>query len=196
MRNYAPEWARRAKASLRYLMGRLCAGISEKIARTFAQSVGVFNSFILTSDVGVCVCVRWCVHWGLSLARRQSTTDFDTDGVCGSPLFAPRSTSARIQIYFEFVELGCGMDMCSNYQGEVPVVTGITGWYQVPGSIREQCKLHDNIWLQVPGSPVTYVSYEYMNAYPLWRMAYLWECVHLFGVDDFWCLFAHVCCLQ
>ena len=97
--------------------------------------------FIFSSDVGVCVCVLVCVHWGLSLARCQSTTDFDTDGVCGSPLFPPRSTSARIQHHFEFVELGCGMSMCSNYQGEVPVVTGITGWYQVPGSIREQCQI-------------------------------------------------------
>ena len=54
--------------------------------------------------------------------------------ICVGPLFAPPSTSARVQSRFEFVKLGG--DMCSNYQGEVHAGTGITGWYQlVPRTI-------------------------------------------------------------
>ena len=49
----------------------------------------------------------------LSLARHQSTTDFDPDSACGGPLFTPPSTSARVQSRFEFVELGGGM--CSKF---------------------------------------------------------------------------------
>ena len=66
-------------------------------------------------------------------------------------MFAPPSTSARLQSRVEFVELGRGT--CSNYQGEVLGVTGITGWYQVPGTIYESTAVHmyKNIWYaQVP----------------------------------------------
>ena len=87
--------------------GHLCAGACEIIPRTFAQSVGLFNLITLTPFV----CLR--VHCPLFLAYHQSTTDFDADGVCGSPIFAPPSTSARVQSCFEFVEAGGGM--CSNY---------------------------------------------------------------------------------
>ena len=72
----------------------------------------------------------------LSLERHQRATDLDL-GVCGGPLFAPPFTSARVQIRFEFVELG--RDVFSNYQGEVPAGTGITGWYNlVPHPIYER----------------------------------------------------------
>ena len=49
--------------------------------------------------------------------------------------------------------------MSSNYQREVPGVTGITGWYQVPGTMYESTVcMYENIWhVQVPGSPVAYV---------------------------------------
>ena len=92
-----------------------------------------------------------------ALARHQSTSDFDDDGVCGGPLFALSYTSARVQSRAEFVELGRGM--YSNFQGEVPGVTGITGWYQVPGTIYESTAyMYENIWyVQVPGSLVVYV---------------------------------------
>ena len=53
-----------------------------------------------------------CVHWALSLERHQRPTDFDPGGVCGGPLAAPPSTSARVQSRFEVVELGD--DMYSN----------------------------------------------------------------------------------
>ena len=91
-----------------------------------------------------------CVNWPLSLARHQSTTDFESDGVCGSPVFAHPSTSARVQSRGEFVELGRGM--CSNCQGEVPGVTRITGWYQVPGTTYESTVyMYKCVWyVQVP----------------------------------------------
>ena len=78
-----------------------------------------------------------CVHCDLSLERDQSTTDFETDGVCRGLLFTPPSTSARVQSRVEFAELGGGIS--SIYQVVVPGATGITGWYQVSGTtyIRE-----------------------------------------------------------
>ena len=120
-------------------------------SESFRPDMGLFNKIILTSDVGV------CVHWPLCLARHQSTTGCESDGICGGPLFAPRSTSARVQSRVEFVELGGGM--CSNYQGEIPGVTGITGWYQVPDTIHESTVyMYENIWyVQVLGSPAAYV---------------------------------------
>ena len=60
MRSQTLERAQRAKASLRYLMGRLPVDTCEKLLRTFAQSVGLFLITILTFDVSVLVC--WCVH--------------------------------------------------------------------------------------------------------------------------------------
>ena len=35
--------------------------------------------------------------------------DFDRKDVCGSPLFFPPFTSARVQSHFEFVQLGGDM---------------------------------------------------------------------------------------
>ena len=92
-----------------------------------------------------------------ALARHQSITDFEKDGVCRGPLFAPPSTSVHVQSRVEFMELGRGM--CSNYQGQVLGVTGITGWYQVPGTIYESTVyMYENIWyVQVPVSIVAYV---------------------------------------
>ena len=111
--------------------GRLCAGACEKNPRTFAHSVGLFIKIILITLV--------CLHWRLSLERHQSATDFDPEGVCGGPLFAPPFISASVRNRFEFVELGGDNHMYSNYQGEVPAGTGITGWYNlVPHPIYER----------------------------------------------------------
>ena len=142
--------------------GRLCAGACEKIPRTFAHSVGLFNKIVHSSLV--CWCIRvsvcLCVNCVLSLERHQSAIDFDPGGVCGGPLCAPPFTSARVKSRFEFVEIGRGM-CCSNYQGEVPAVTEITGWYQlVPRTIYESTVyMYENIgYVQVPEfSPVQYV---------------------------------------
>ena len=72
--------------------------------------------------------------WACVFDPIRALTDYDPGGICGGPLFAPPSTSARVQSRFEFVELGG--DMCSNYRGEGPAGTGITGWYQlVPRTI-------------------------------------------------------------
>ena len=98
--------------------GRLCAGVCEKIPRTFAHRVELFIKIIHFS----LVCLF--VHSRLSLERHQSAFDFDPEGVCGGPLFSPPFTSARVQSRFDFMELGG--DMYSNYQGEVPAVTAIT----------------------------------------------------------------------
>ena len=107
--------------------GRLCAGAYEKIPRTFAQSVGLFSLIILTSDVGVCA---------LSFVPRTPPKrhDFNPDGVCGVPLFAPPSISARVQSRFEFVELGVGM--CSNYHMRHWDYRLVPDWYQlVPSTV-------------------------------------------------------------
>ena len=152
--------------------------------------MGVFNKIIIYSDV--------CVHWRLSLERHQSTIDFDPGGVCGGPLFAPPFTSARVQSRFEFVELG---NMYSNYQGEVPAVTGITGWCQlVPRTIYE--------------STVRYICARIygMYRYPRFtfrirmnicvrtlcdvRMPYLKEYMHSFGDDFLWFFALTGYCLQ
>ena len=113
---------------------RLCAGTCEKNSRTFAHSVGLSNKIALSSLVYL------CVHWRLYLERHQMTTDVHPEGICGGTLFAPPFTSARVQSRFEFVELG--RDMYSNYQGEVPAGTGITGCYQ--GGTSSYHALHMN----------------------------------------------------
>ena len=87
-------------------MGRLPAGAFEKLPRTFAQSVDLFEIVILTSDVGVYVCGRIDL---CALTRDQSTAHLDTDGVWGDPLLAPPSSSARVQSHVDLVELGGGM---------------------------------------------------------------------------------------
>ena len=71
------------------------------------------------------LCIGVSVHLALSFERHQRATDLDPGGICGGPLFAPPSTSARVQSRCEFVDLGG--DQCSNYQGEVPAGTGTTG---------------------------------------------------------------------
>ena len=63
---------------------------------------GLIYKIILTSLV--------CVQWHLYLERHQSATDFDPEGVCGRPIFAPPLTSARLESRFEFVELGSDMN--------------------------------------------------------------------------------------
>ena len=143
-----------AKASIRYVIGRLPAGACEQIPWTIRPERGhIFNSYSYFR----CWCVCKWVSIDLSPRTPPKHTDFESDGVCGGPLFARPSTSARIQSRFEFVELGGGM--CSNYQGDVPGLTGITGWYQVPGTIYDSTLyMYENIWyVQVPGSPVAYV---------------------------------------
>ena len=75
------------------------------------------------------LCVYLSIHRRLSLERHQLPTDFDPGGIYRGPLFAPPSTSARVQSRFGFVELGG--DMCSNYQGDIQAGTGITGWCQI-----------------------------------------------------------------
>ena len=58
------------------------------------------------------VCTKFMgvsVRLSLSLARDESTNDFETDRVCGGPLFAPPFSSARVQSRVELVEIGSGM---------------------------------------------------------------------------------------
>ena len=126
----------------------------------------------------VCWCVGVCAHWALSLARHQSSTDFESD-ICGGLLFAPPFTSACVQSRFEFVELGRGM--CSNYH--------MRHWdYRlVPAGATHYTRAHyicTNIWYICTGTkrftcciPIMRGTYEYMDAYPLWRTTYwyLWS---------------------
>ena len=107
--------------------GRLCPGAREKIPRTFAHSVGLFNKIVLSPHVWPCV--RVFVHWGLSLEHHQRGTDYALRDVCRGPLLCPPSTYARVQNHFEFVEFGG--DMCSNFTGEVQAGTGSSIWYQL-----------------------------------------------------------------
>ena len=92
----------------------------------------------------------------LSLDRHQNTIDFDPGDVCGGPLFAPPSNSARVQSRVEFVELGG--NMYSNYQGEGAAGTGITGWYQLVTLARTTHYIRTSMYVQVPSSAVPYVS--------------------------------------
>ena len=87
--------------------GRLRVGACEKIPRTFPDRVATIYKilFLPLSIPYVSVCVR-------------RANNFDSGGICGGPLFAPPSTSARVYDSFEFVELGG--DIPSNYHDEAP----------------------------------------------------------------------------
>ena len=81
---------------------------------------------------------------------------FDPGGICGGPLFAPPSSSARAQSRLEFAEL-LG-DMCSHYHGEIQAGTGITRWYQLVSRTIYVLRSTTIIWyVGLPGSPVAYI---------------------------------------
>ena len=69
-----------------YLMVSCAAGAREKIPRTFAHRVPLFNLIVLSSLVCVGVLVYWClglcVHRGLPLSHHQRGTDFGREGGC------------------------------------------------------------------------------------------------------------------
>ena len=89
--------------------GRLCAGACDKIPRTFAHSVGLFN--LITSHVCLSVCLSVCAL--RFVPRTPPKRHRFRPWRRGGPLFAPPTTSARVQSRFEFVEIGGGMR--SNY---------------------------------------------------------------------------------
>ena len=122
MRSQALEKAKLVNVSLRYLMGRPCAGM-RKFPQTFGHIVALCHIITLTSDVYL------YVHWGLSLERHQSATDIDPEVVRVGPLFSPPSTSARVQSRFEFVEIGG--DICSNYHTRHWDYRLVPGWNQL-----------------------------------------------------------------
>ena len=134
-----------AKASIRYVIGRLPAGACEQIPWTIRPERGhIFNSYSYFR----CWCVCKCVSIDLSPRTPPKHTDFESDGVCGGPLFAPPSTSVRVQSHFEFVELG---GMCSNYRRRHWHYRLVPGWYQlVPRTVYEST---------VPGIMYEYISY-------------------------------------
>ena len=114
------------------------------------------------------------MHWDLFLERHHSATNFNHDDVCGSPLFAPPSTSARVQSRFEFVDLVvvCALTTTG--------VTGITVWYQRGTSwynaryTRAPEYMYKYIWyVQVPEVHLQ-MACEYMNAYVPF-VTYVWR---------------------
>ena len=128
-----------------------------------------------------CVCA--CAHWGLSLARHQSTIDVDSGDVCGGPLLAPPSTSTRVQSRFEFVKLVV-VKMYSNYHRchwDYIRVHMVYRYQSLTCKIRMYqrftCRIRTNIW---------------MRTYPLWH-TYVWRSCDfdLYPVFFLWDL----CCL-
>ena len=84
--------------------GQLYACAREKIFRTFADRVGLFNFIILSSLVCVLVC-----HGRWSIDRHRKSMNFGLERGCGGPYLAAPPTSARVQNRVEFVELARGM---------------------------------------------------------------------------------------
>ena len=109
-------------------------------------------------SVWLSICL--CVHWALSLERHQRATNFDPDGVCGGPIFAPPSTSVRFQSRFELAEIGGGT--CSNYHRRH------WDYRMVPASTTHyvrQHSIHVRVYIVrtgARGSPVEYVWIQYM----------------------------------
>ena len=96
-----------------------------------------------------------CVHCDLSLERDQSTTDFETDGVCRGLLFTPPSTSARVQSRVEFADL---VVVCAlTTLGVTWDYKRVPGWYQVAGTIYESTAAYMYQYMvstRTRGSPV------------------------------------------
>ena len=119
-----------------------------------------------------------------------SATDFDPVGVRGGPLFAPPSTSPRVQSRFEVVELGHGMcSSCHRRHWDYRLVPAGTTHNILEHSIYVRVYL---VCTGTRGSLVDYVwIYECVRTLCDVRMAYLREYMHLFG-DEFWWVFALV----
>ena len=74
MMSQTSERAEQATTSIRYLMVTCVPRACEKIPRSFAESVG----FLLKKSYFPCLVCRLT----FALARDQSTTDFESVGVC------------------------------------------------------------------------------------------------------------------
>ena len=106
-----------------------------------------------------------------------SFVDFESDSVCGGPLFAPQSTSVRVQDRFEFVELGRGMSFNHHRRHWDYRLVLLTIDYT---RAQYMCK---HMWyVQVPEVHL-WNTYEYLNTYVpfvtyVWRA---WEtiCIYL-----------------
>ena len=109
--------------------GQLYTCARDKIPRTFAESVGLFNLSVLSALVCVLVywCVGLCVHRRLPIERHRTIIDFIRTRGCGGPYLAGQPTSGRVQNRAEFVELA--RDTSSHCTGEVQARTRIERWY-------------------------------------------------------------------
>ena len=85
--------------------GQLWTGVREKIPRTFAHRVGLFNLIVLSSLVCVVVywCIGLCVHRRWSIERHRKSMDFGRERACGGSYLAALRTSARVQNRVELV---------------------------------------------------------------------------------------------
>ena len=85
--------------------GRPCAGAWEKVLRTFAHSVGIFNTIISSSDIGVLACTCVCTALLLSRATKASPILRATEHVEARDLHLHPPFSAFVQSRLEFLEL-------------------------------------------------------------------------------------------
>ena len=127
MRTQTLEWAKLATTSLRYVMvarvqvpGRR---VWERLPTAWAYLIQ-----LLVLPIYWCVGVYVCVHCAFALARHESFTDFESDGICGGPWFTPPSAFFCLRRK-PFWVLGAARSTCTNCHERHLQYKHVPGWY-------------------------------------------------------------------